>query len=270
MIKRILVPIPGASLGASAVDQIVWLATAHRARVTALVAVDETLKDRTPALVAVTDMVSRGIRLCGFQDQAKRAVAELTEACQTRDISIEVDQRDAELVDAACAAWRYHDLLVFPRHGAFHADVCPDPEAALVRMIVGRIGPIVSTAATPRPVRRVIVAYSGSHASAKSMKRFVQMNLCPGASVRIVTVGEDGFDGQRLLDDAADYCRAWGVDADTVLLDGPPATALLQHAREFDLIVVGDSARSLLTRKVFGDVMLQVLRQPDQAVFFAH
>ncbi len=270
MIKRILVPIPGASLGAAAVDQILSLARAHRARVTALVAADETLQYRAPALVAVTDVVSRGIRLSGFQLQAQQAVEELTEACRSCDVSIEVEQRDAELVAAACAAWRYHDLLVFPRHGTFHADVCPDPEAALVRMIVGRIGPVVSTATMPRPVRRVIVAYSGSHASAKSMKRFVQMNLCPGASVRIVNVCEDGVDGQRMLNDAAEYCRAWGVDADTVLLDGPPGTALLQHAREFDLIVVGDSARSLLTRKVFGDVMLQVLRQPDQAVFFAH
>ena len=62
MIKRILVPIPGASIGPAAIDQVVSLAQRHGAQISALIAADETMEHRPAPLVAVTDVVARGMR----------------------------------------------------------------------------------------------------------------------------------------------------------------------------------------------------------------
>ena len=107
--------------------------------------------------------------------------------------------------------------------------------------------------------------------SAKAMKRFVQMRLCPDAQLKIVTCGNSEDVGQRLLQDAADYCRAHGFSAECQSSPVSPKTFLLEEASRWqaDLIVMGNSARSVLMRNILGDTVLETLRHTPIPLFLA-
>lgn len=147
-----------------------------------------------------------------------------------------------------------------------------DAESAIVHLVGCGVRPIVATAPRPRDVKRVLIGYSGSADSAKTMKRSVQLGLYPDAILRIAHVEGEVAGAKELLRDAAAYCREWGVEAETTMLSGSPATALLREAEAYDadLLVVGDSARGLLKRKAFGDVTLIALRDGGRPVFLSH
>ena len=122
-----------------------------------------------------------------------------------------------------------------------------------------------------RPIQRVLIAYSGSMQSAKTMRRFVQMQLWPNASLRIVTFSKDAAAGDERLEHAAEYCRAHGLDPQIECVRSPSLGQLLPYAREHnsDLIVLGNSARNMLLRKILGETALDVMRNTDRSLFLA-
>jgi hypothetical protein len=46
---------------------------------------------------------------------------------------------------------------------------------------------VIAVSGKFRPIQKVLIAYSGSMASAKTMKRFVQLRLWPDVQLKIVT-----------------------------------------------------------------------------------
>ena len=107
------------------------------------------------------------------------------------------------------------------------------------------------------------------------MKRFVQLRLWPEATLRLLHYREaadpmDRYEG--LLAQAAEYCLDWGQNIEVDSVVGSPKQRLLEDAgaQEADLIVMGDSARSLFTRQLFGDTALHVIRNADRPLFLSH
>ncbi len=120
-----------------------------------------------------------------------------------------------------------------------------------------------------REVRRVLIAYSGSVESAKTMKRYVQLRLWPEASLRIVTFNKTTDEANALLNDAAEYCRAHGLNPVTEHVKTHAKSALLPYAKDhlIDLIAIGNSARNLLLRRVFGETALHVVQHAQCPLF---
>jgi nucleotide-binding universal stress UspA family protein len=121
------------------------------------------------------------------------------------------------------------------------------------------------------PISKVLIAYSDSMESAKAMKRFVQMRLWPEAKLRIVTFAHQADKAEQLAGDAADYCRAHGFEPEVACVPESPKNHLLPYAAEWgaDLTVVGNSARNLLLRRIFGETAWHVIRHSDRPLFLA-
>jgi len=107
--------------------------------------------------------------------------------------------------------------------------------------------------------------------SAKAMKRFVEMQLWPVSQVRIVCFEDGKGHARQLVADAADYCRAHGLAAETECVTGSPKEHLLSYIQNWgaDLTVVGNSAQNLILRRIFGETALHVIRNAEQPLFLA-
>ena len=68
-----------------------------------------------------------------------------------------------------------------------------------------------------------------------------------------------------------EYFTAHDVAAEIEFIEGSPKSELLSQAEEWnaDLIVVGNSAKSLLRRRVFGETALNVMHQSNVPLFLS-
>ena len=151
----------------------------------------------------------------------------------------------------------------------FEHGVINEPSDELIRLVKEGVRPILAVPYAIDEARRVLIAYSGSMESAKTMRQFVQMRLWPDMKLRIIMFNHSGGHRESDLEAAGSYCRAHGYDVDTELAHGPAKEKLLEHADQWkaDLLVVGNSAKNLLLRKLFGETALHVLRNADRAIY---
>jgi hypothetical protein len=73
----------------------------------------------------------------------------------------------------------------------------------------------------------------------------------------------------RLLFDASEYCRAHGFQVEHEWNPGSPKDFLLPMASywQADMIVLGNSARNLLMKRVLGGTSLYIIRNADRPLF---
>jgi nucleotide-binding universal stress UspA family protein len=121
------------------------------------------------------------------------------------------------------------------------------------------------------PIRRVLVAYSGSLESAKTFKHYVQSGLYPEAVVRVVHFGSDVEVGERRLKSVESYFASHGREIEMDFVQGDPVQELVPYAEKWEanLIVAGNSAKNLLLRKLFGETALQLLRASPLPLYLA-
>lgn len=210
------------------------------------------------------------------RDRVEAAVAHFEDLCDQVGVAARVlrEERD-EPFDYLISQARYHDLTVIGLRGLFEYGVLGeaeyDPATTLVRLIRGGVRPILASGPEPHPINRVLIAYSGSNESAKTMRRFVQMRLWPDATIRILTCGSDHERRQRHLLHAATYCEDHGIEVERDYEPIDPREGVLKVAHEWDadLIVMGNSHRTLLSRRMLGDTMLETIRHSDLPLFLS-
>jgi nucleotide-binding universal stress UspA family protein len=274
MIKRILVGLAGTPYTRVAVRRAIEIARKHGAYVTGVTVLDVArLGDVGPVPLGGADFARQlgEHRVEVAREHIDRSVDEFVDACTTADVAHGVVREQSDPFSALISAARYHDLMVFGLRSLFKHDVVPDPHESLVRLVVAGVRPILAITPHDAPVRRVLIAYSGSMESAKTMKRFVVSRLWDDVTVRIVTFDRRAHEARQLLADACDYCRAHGLEPETDLAPGPPLTGLLPYAHEWraDAIVAGNSAKNLMLRRVFGETALNLIRESDLPLFLS-
>jgi nucleotide-binding universal stress UspA family protein len=274
MLKRILVGLGGMDYTVSAINQAVALAMAHDAEITGVSIIDEgrlTYSGPVPIGGGHYAHELANDRIEKAKEYGDWAVQEFIDACRAAGVRHKVLREVGEpftlLIDQA----RYHDLMIFGLRSLFDFDLVPDPKNALVRLVEEGVRPLIAVSKGYYPVNKVLIAYSGSMESAKAMKRFVQMRLWPDAKLRVVTFGHQGDKAEELVNDAANYCRAHGFEPEEAFVPEPPKYHLLPYAEEWvaDLIVVGNSAKNLLLRRLFGETALNVIQNADRPLFLA-
>ena len=115
----------------------------------------------------------------------------------------------------------------------------------------------------------MLIAYSGLMESAKAMKRFVQMRLFENVTLKVVIFGGSNETSRSLLADASNYCRAHGYIVESQAFASSAQEGLLPEAKQWeaDMIVMGNSARSVLLRHVLGDTALHVMQHANVQFF---
>jgi nucleotide-binding universal stress UspA family protein len=274
MLKRILLGLGGTDYTVAAIHQAVALAITNDAEVTGVSILDtERLSDVGPVPLGGGQYAHElaESRLRNATDRVDWALQEFTEACRAAGVRHRVLREVGEPFSLMIDQARYHDLMIFGLRSLFEFDLVPDPHDALVRLVQAGVRPLIAVAKGSYPMKKVLIAYSGSMESAKAMKRFVQMRLWPEAKLRIVTFGHEANQAAQLVGDAADYCRAHGFEPEVACVPESPKNHLLAYAAEWeaDLTVVGNSAKNLLRRRIFGETALHVIRHSDRPLFLA-
>jgi nucleotide-binding universal stress UspA family protein len=276
MIKRILMGLGTTQTAAAVTAHAIDLAVVHSAELVGLTVTDTARLEWTgprPMGVGV-EVASAALRA----ERHARVAADIASArevfsgrCRAAGVAHRLIDEEGDPLEIATNLIRYHDMAVFGLGGLFEHGVVPEPPDALERLIAEGVRPILAVSEEHRPIRRVLVAYSGSLESAKTFKHFVQCGLYADAEVRIVCFSDDYETARRRCDLAADYFRAHGRSADTDAVPGDPRSLLLDYAATWraDLIVAGNSGRSMIVRKLFGETALTLIRTSPLPLFLA-
>ena len=183
-----------------------------------------------------------------------------------RQVVQETERPFHKLIDLA----RTHDLVIFGLKKFLTSGLFAEsPHELVIRLVTVGVRPVIAVTEHYRTVSRVLIAYSGSMESATAMKRFVQMQLFPDVTLKVVTFGGSNETSRSLLEDAADYCHAYGHVVENQALPGLAKEGLLPEATQWkaDMIVMGNSARNVLLRHVLGDTALHVMQHADVPLF---
>lgn len=275
MIRRILVGLAGTPYTDVAIRQGIQLAKAHQAELTGVTAVDmERLKHVGAAAIGAEEAAIelRRHRLAVTAAQVELVVAAFEQACAAENVPYRVRCEEGDAFKSMLSFSRYHDATVFGLRSIFEYYFAREESYKLLgKLVGGGVRPIVAVSREFRPIRRVLVAHNGSRGSAKTLRQFVQLRPWPDAAMRIVTFGRTDEPPEDLLENAATYCRAHGIEPETEWIDGSAKEKLLAHAAEWkaDLIVMGNSHRRFVLRQLFGETMLHVMQNADLPLFLS-
>lgn len=274
MLKRILVGLGGTDYATTAINQAIALAMAHNAEVTGVSVLDEArLASVGPVPIGGGHYAQalKENRLTKAEELVEWSLKEFAEACRASGVRHQVLREVGEPFSLMTEQARYHDLMIFGLRSLFEFDLVPDPHDSLVRLVQAGVRPLLAVSRGFFPVRKVLIAYSGSMESAKTMKHFVQMRLWPSCQVRIVSFEDGGRNAEQLVADAAEYCRAHEMEVETDCVNGSPRDQLLPYANDWgaDLTVIGNSAKNLLLRRIFGETALHAIRNAERPLFLA-
>lgn len=274
MIKKILLGLGGTPYTSIAIQRAVGLAKRFEAEITGVTVVDLNslvyigLVSKG-ALHAAREMTVRRVRVT--KEKIEEAISEFESACAADGIKYHIKQEEREdPFDLMVSLARYHDLMIFGLRSIFEYDISfEEPKDTLARLISAGVRPIIAVSDKFRPIQKVLIAYSGSMESAKTMKRFVQLRLWPDVQLKIVTFQRSEEKSRQLLYDASEYCRAHGFHVESESNPGSPKDFLLPMATlwQADMIVLGNSARNLLVKRLIGETALHIIRNADRPLF---
>ena len=275
MIKRILVGLAGTNYTEQAVRRAVELTKIHSAEITGVTVMDpRNLRvGSIPAGAGSVAVELREHRKKITIERIEEAISGFESICEQEGIAYRVAREEGNAFRLMQNLARFHDLTVFGLRSIFeyYFDDA-DSSTILSRLLAEGVRPILAVASVYRPIKRVLLGYSGSMESAKTIRRFVQEQHWPDATLKIVNFSPKADKSAPLLDEAVDYCRTHGFQPESEYLRGSPAHGFLKHADDWnaDLLVLGNSARSFLIRQIFGDTALYTIKNADRPLFLSN
>ncbi len=273
MIARILVGLGGTPFTPTAIRYAVELGKVHQAEVFGMTVIDRRrLGALTRASGAAKDAVQELKRLKATEKQQDQSIKDFKSACMEAGLRYTVARESGDPFEKMISQARYYDLMIFGLRSLFDYDVVGTaPTDVLSRLVSRGVRPILAISQEYRPIRRVLLAYSGSMESAKAIRRFMQMRLWTDLSVKVVTCEHTPRIASELLNDLEGYCRAYGYNAEVEHTTGSARELLLQHATDWnaDAIVVGNSVKRLWLKKLFGETAMHVVRNATVPLFLS-
>lgn len=259
MLKRILAA-PGSEQDAfGPIQWAIPLAKEHDASVTVLPVTDASLTEETEDGEDSSDP--------GIDPKELAECAPLLEAgVRCRSLGA---QKDA--LGALASQSRYHDLLLFGLGTCYARRHVADFTKAVSRLIQQGACPLLLTPPLERPVKRVMIAYSGSTASARSVRRFIQTGVFASAAVDVVCLGASLDEAHVFLRAAQEYLVEHGRTVNLTALRGNELQ-VVDHAlqSQADMVVVGSNHRNALGIETSSQVLRAFLAQDKIPVFLSH
>lgn len=285
MIKRILVALDPDDDTPVAVELAAALAKRHDAEVSGLAVIDT---HRIAAALGPGGAVGAGyyanVARKRMTDVARTTAQGLLQSFQAR--LDEEHVRHGERVEEGVPVhqviedMKYHDVLVIGGRSHFYYNRPEEETNTLARIVKKAVAPTLVVGEVYRTVQRVMVAYDGSDASARTLQRFAQMQPF-GRDVAVELVHIRATDGARdraaselLLRLAAGFLRAHGFEhvVETSRDGSPPAEGLLAHAQHVaaDLVVAGAHSVSAVRRIALGSTTHTLLFDCRVPFFLFH
>lgn len=175
---------------------------------------------------------------------------------------------------------KYHDLLIVGRDSHFFYNRPEKETDTLAKVVKNGNSPTLVVTESFRNVKRIVVAFDGSTAVARTLQWFIHLEpYGKDLEIELVNVNSDeseyGMDESKLvLRLAEDYLKSHDFDKinKTVLEKNSPGEALLDHQEEIaaDLFVLGAHSMSAIRRMTFGSTTHFLVTQSKVPLFMYH
>ncbi|MFO0816588.1 MAG: universal stress protein [Pirellulales bacterium] len=279
MIRRILLGLGGARFARSEIQYAVELADRYGAEITAVtvVAVDKLdWVGPVPLGAAESARELRESRRAEAHEHLQQSVALFEQTVREASIRYQVkleERRDA--FDLLISEGRYHDLTICGLRSIFESGILGEAHGeageTLAKLVASGVRPILAVSPEYRPIRRALIAYSGSMESGETLRQFIQLHPFRDAKLKVVVFNHTDEKAARLLAGAERYCRAHGFAPELIHVPGSPKDQILPYAADWnaDLIVLGNSAKNFLLRRVLGETALHVMQRAHCPLFLS-
>lgn len=269
-LRRVTVALGGSDYMNAAMTEACDIAKRNGAELVGLAVMDLTLVDPVQAApigggAAAAELREQRVEMvrAGMRD----AIARFTEVCGAAGLPFRIVEAEGDAQEALTDALKLSDLgIVGIRHAFDYGTVAHD-DAFLARVARAANRPIIAMTAPARAIRRILVAYDGSQVAADALRSFGVLNAFDPTVVRIASSleNEDHEVVEGRLAEARGYLELHGYTVETVVLDGKPCDAILEHAKAFeaDLIVMGAVGRRGLSKLLAGDTASSLLAASD-------
>jgi nucleotide-binding universal stress UspA family protein len=275
MIKRILVGLGGTPFTTVATKIATELGDLHQAQLTGVTVIDTSKLGNVGPVPVGGGVYAQRMRERKAQitkEGTEQAITAFKKHCSEQKVvcrRIEYEEKDP--FTAMVSEARYNDLTIFGLRSIFDYGFTSDPDKAIIKLMTQGVRPILAVADTYRPVKKALIAYSGSMESAKAIRHFLHLNPWPGVTLHIVHFKKGSEKEPFLLKDAAEFCEAHGFEVKTDAVEGQARSDLLPFAREngADLIVMGNSVNKALLQRLLGDTVLETIKSADRPLFLS-
>lgn len=274
MIKQILVGIADKTYSTAATRHAIEFAKSCDAKLTSVSILDEdTLFNVGPVALGGASAAKelREERLEHARQIIEEAQTTFVQLCEEAGVEYGIYREEGDPVTAFIEASRYYDIIVVGLHRLFEHGVVDDAPDNLVKLVSAGVRPMFAVASEYHHVDRILIAYSGSIESARTIRGFAHYSfLWPNAKVRVVMFGSDESKHPTRLQSIKEYLKSHGIDAEVEFVK-KSSKLLLPYAEDWgaNLIVLGNSAKNLLRRRIFGEVALKTIRDAKVPLFLS-
>jgi len=280
MIKKILVALDADSDTPVAIRYAADIARRYAAEVTGLAVVDMGSIEASSRGGGIGSMYFAEKIQENLTAEARSVARQLTkafkEAMEEYGVAFDVQVEEGVPFERIVEDMKYHDLLVVGKVPHFFYSHPEEKTKTLVRVVKNSIGPTLVVPDAYRPVRRVLVAYDASNASARAMRRFVHLQpFGTELTLEILNVHDKGENegSQLALRIAKSYMDAHGYNTHVSSIQGTdPAKQIVEFAQQFeaDIVVAGAHSVSKLTKLAFGSTTASLLEKSPVPLLVDH
>jgi len=204
MIKRILVGLGGTPYTSVAIRRAVGLAKRFEAEITGVTVVDLKHLSKVGSVPVGSEHAAdklRRHRIAVTKERIEEAISKFESACAEAGIKYQVKREERkDPFDLMISLARYNDLMIFGLRSLFEYGISgEEPKDTLVRLVSAGVRPIIAVSDEFRPIQKVMIAYSGSMESAKTMKRFIQLSPWPDVKLKIVNFQRSEDKARQLI-----------------------------------------------------------------------
>lgn len=275
MIKHVLVPTDGSPHAMIGVRYAVALAKRHEAVLHALHVIDVKLLEG-PMLRDITSSLGQEpfanlqnkVSII-LEERGRVALAEVEKACEEAGVKCAADMTTGVVSRCILDKSELVDIIVLGRSGE-HSQWLDGLMGSTSEAVARHSNrPVLVTTTDSPSLQRLLLAYDGSERAREALKTAAVFARDWGASLLVMTVGDEGSD--RIQKEAGAYLEPHGVAVEYRVATGDTAPAIVQAALDWnaDLIIMGAYGHSRVIEVLMGSVTAHVLNNAPCPVLLA-
>lgn len=177
-------------------------------------------------------------------------------------VTVQSTQRHGALVDTVTEFEAESDLIILGKRGE-HVDFAKGHLGSnLERVVRAAKIPVLVAAREFKPVTEFTVAFDGGASSMKAVHYLCTQPLLKGTKCHLLSIGREGSELARALEESATALRGAGYEVDAQLLSGDPDEVIAAQVkeRESGLLVMGAYGHSKVRQFILGSTTTTLVR----------
>ncbi len=273
MIRRILLPLDPSKYSKTGLHYAIELAKRFDAEINGLVVLDlPGINDSIgPYVAGGTEFAElfRQKELRQAEEHIKNLLDNFYATCQEHNVKHkEFEYQGSPSINVIRESF-FFDLLVIGMRTHFHFETSNTAEESLEKLLSHTITPILAVPEQLHILKKVLILYDGTPASARALQRFSHIAERSNFQIKLLATMKKEQEAKFFLNRAKEYLNSYGISKISTEWSDRPAKNLLdeKYLNEMDLIVLGVHQHKSLKEFVLGDLAQYLIRENQKPLF---